>query len=292
MRLFFVYVLMLGFAQAQPLEVAATTTVIADLVREVGGNRVRVVSVVPMGADPHSFEPRPSTVQAISRSRLLFANGMNLEVFLWRIVPQMPRGTTVIRLAENLPDPICYSQQDREAPGSHLHGPCDPHLWLDPDHGIAYAERIREALVRLDPAGRSIYEARTTDFVARVRIADAEIKSCLTQTPPANRKAVVQHDAYRYAGRHYGINFIGSIANFSGQQQGTRAFANLATAMREREVQVIFSEPQFSQLEARALAEATGAKVFILHSDALTPQVSSYLELIRSNGRTMCEAFR
>lgn len=280
-----------GLAQAQ-LNVAATTTVLADLVREVGGERVRVVSVVPMGADPHSFEPRPSTVQAVARSRLLFANGMNLETFLGRIRPQLPAGALTVLLAEGLPDPICYTQADREAPGAHLHGPCDPHLWLDPDNGIAYAERIRDALVRLDPGGRSRYDSRLADFAARVRAADAEVRACLARTPEVGRKAVVQHDAYRYAGRHYGISFVGSIANFSGQQQGTRAFASLAAAMRERGVRVVFSEPQFAQLEARALAEATGATVFTLHSDALTPQVSSYVELIRSNGRVMCEAFR
>lgn len=284
--------ILLGLALGQSVHVAATTTVIADLVREVGGNRVRVVTVVPMGADPHSFEPRPSTVQAISSSRLLFANGMNLEVFLGRITSQLPRRAQIVRLAEGLSDPICYTQADREAPGAHLHGPCDPHLWLDPDYGIAYAERIRDALVRLDPSGRSLYDARLADFVARVRAADAEVKACLARTLQADRKAVVQHDAYRYAGRHYGIQFVGSIANFLGQQQGTRAFANLASAMRERGVRVIFAEPQFAQAEARALAEATSATIFTLHSDALTPQVASYEELIRSNGRTMCEAFR
>jgi zinc/manganese transport system substrate-binding protein/zinc transport system substrate-binding protein len=103
---------------------------------------------------------------------------------------------------------------------------------------------------------------------------------------------VVQHDAYRYAGRHYGIEFVGSIASFSGQQQGARALANLALAMRERGVQVIFTEPQFAQTAARALAEATGARVFTLYSDTLTPQVASYLALIQHNGQTLCQAFR
>lgn len=292
MQRWFVVVVFIGLALGQPLQVAATTTVIADLVREVGGSRVRVITVVPMGADPHSFEPRPSTVQAIAGSRLLFANGMNLEVFLGRIAAQLPSNAQVVRLAEGLPNPICYTQADREAPGAHLHGPCDPHLWLDPTYGLAYAERIRDTLARLDPAGRSLYEARLAEFRAKLNAADAAVKACILRTPPANRKAVVQHDAYRYAGRYYGIEFVGSIANFSGQQQGTRAFANLATAMRERGVRAIFAEPQFAQAEARALAEATGARVYTLYSDALTPQVASYLALIERNGQTMCEAFR
>lgn len=292
MQRWFVVVIFIGLALGQPLQVAATTTVIADMVREVGSSRVRVVTVVPMGADPHSFEPRPSTVQAIAGSRLLFANGMNLEVFLDHIAAQLPRNAQVVRLAEGLPNPICYTQADREAPGAHLHGPCDPHLWLDPTYGLVYAERIRDALARLDPAGHSLYEARLAEFRAKLNAADAAVKACISRTPPANRKAVVQHDAYRYAGRHYGIEFVGSIANFSGQQQGARAFANLALAMRERGVRVIFTEPQFAQTEARALAEATGARVFTLHSDALTPKVASYLALIERNGQTMCEAFR
>ncbi|AGK04964.1 metal ABC transporter substrate-binding protein [Meiothermus ruber] len=292
MQRWFAFIVLSGLALGQPLQVAATTTVIADLVREVGGPRVRVVTVVPMGADPHSFEPRPSTVQALARARVLFANGMNLEVFLDRIAAQLPRNAQVVRLAEGLPNPICYTQADREAPGAHLHGPCDPHLWLDPSYGLAYAERIRDALTRLDPAGRSLYEARLADFRARVQAADAKVRACLARTPPASRKAVVQHDAYRYAGRHYGIEFVGSIASFSGQQQGARALANLALAMRERGVQVIFTEPQFAQTAARALAEATGARVFTLYSDTLTPQVASYLALIQHNGQTLCQAFR
>lgn len=95
-----------GLALGQSVNVAATTTVIAHLVHEMGGNRVRMVAVVPMGVGPHSFEPRPSMVQAISGSRLLFANGMNLEAFLNRIASQLPRGVQVVRLAEGLPDPI------------------------------------------------------------------------------------------------------------------------------------------------------------------------------------------
>jgi zinc transport system substrate-binding protein len=292
MQRWFALIVLGGLALGQPLQVAATTTVIADLVREVGGPRVRVVTVVPMGADPHSFEPRPSTVQALAQARALFANGMNLEVFLDRIAAQLPRNAPLVRLAEGLPNPICYTQADRQAPGAHLHGPCDPHLWLDPTYGLAYAERIRDALARLDPAGRGLYETRLAEFRAKLNAADTAVKACIARTPAANRKAVVQHDAYRYAGRYYGVEFVGSIANFSGQQQGARAFANLAIAMRERGVRVIFTEPQFAQAEARALAEATGARVFTLYSDALTPQVASYLALIQHNGQTMCEAFR
>ncbi len=106
MRLLSFLLLLASLGQAQSLRVAATTTVIADLVREVGGERVRVVSVVPMGADPHSFEPRPSSIQALSGARILFANGMNLEAFLGRILPQLPQGAQVVRSAEGLPNPI------------------------------------------------------------------------------------------------------------------------------------------------------------------------------------------
>ncbi len=287
------FLILLGsLAQAQTLRTAATTTVIADLVREVGGPGVQVISLVPMGADPHSFELRPSTVQALGRVRVLFANGMNLEVFLNRIVPQLPPGAQVVRLAEGLPEPICYTQAEREAPGAHLHGPCDPHLWLDPHFGIAYAERIYQALARLDPTGQAFYQARLAEFTARVRSADAEVRACLAGIPPEQRKAVVQHDAYRYLARHYGLRIIGSIANFAGQQSGPRALASLAEAMRRQGVQAIFTEPQFSSSEARALAEATGARLYTLHSDALTPQVNSYLALIRSNGQALCQAFR
>ncbi|MFN4232842.1 metal ABC transporter substrate-binding protein [Thermus sp.] len=126
-------VLVLGLLLPQALAqtpVVATTPVLADLVRQVGGGRVRVESVVPLGADPHAFDLRPSTAMQVARARVLFANGLGLEGFLPRLLPLLPPGARVVELAPRMPEPICGLLGLREK-GVHLHGDCDPHMWLD-----------------------------------------------------------------------------------------------------------------------------------------------------------------
>lgn len=274
----------LGLGMAQPLPVAATTGFIGDMVQNVGGERVRVTVVVPQGADPHSFEPRPSTLREISGARVLLANGLGLEPFLSRIQPQLPEGARTVKLAEGMPGLI------RSDDGQH--GGYDPHLWLDPAYGVRYVERIRDVLSQLDPAGREAYRARARAYIGQIRQADARVRECLQSVPPSARKVVSQHEALLYFARSYGITLVGSIANFAGQEKGPQTFARLAQEMKKQGVKVVFAEPQFSPAEAQALAQATGAKVGRIYSDAFDPQVHTYLDLIRWNGRVVCQSFK
>lgn len=297
MRLFlWLFLLLLTPGLAQALRVAATTPILADLVREIGGERVGVVGVVPMGADPHSFEPRPSTVRALTSVKVLFANGLHLETFLPKLQGALPRGAQTVFLAEGASNLLCISEAERrreleQGLDIHRHGLCDPHLWLDPSYARHYAEGIQATLSALDPGGRAFYARRTADFLRRLEAIDAEIRACLTALPQNRRRLVVQHDAFRYAARHYGFEVVGSLAHFSGQERGPQALSELARRMRQEGVRVIATEPQFSAAQARALAEATGARVITLLSDTLTPQVPTYLALLSHNGRALCEAF-
>ncbi|GIW24211.1 metal ABC transporter substrate-binding protein [Meiothermus sp.] len=289
------FLLMLGSGLAQPLQVAATTGFIADMVRVVGGSRVGVVQVVPNGSDPHSFEPRPSVVRAISSARVFFANGLGLEPFFEKLEAQLPPRARIVELAGGMPNLIAA---EKETPGdshedhAHQHGAYDPHLWLDPTYGIRYVEKIRDALVSLDPAGRAAYTQSAARYIAQIRQADAATKRCLADIPPARRKLVSQHDALRYFNRYYQLTSIGAIADFVGQERGPASLAKLAQAMKREGVGVIFVEPQFSQAQARALAEATGARIVRIYSDAFDNTVNSYLKLIQANGQAICQAFK
>lgn len=277
----------LGSAFAQ-VQVAATAGFIADLVKNVGGSRVRVIQVIPNGTDPHSFEPRPSVVRSIAASRLFFANGLMLEPFLPKLEAQLPGSARVVELAEGMPDLI----KGEEAQEDHGHGGFDPHLWLDPGYGIRYVEKIRDELARLDPAGRAIFAANASRYIGEIQKADARILACLKPIPAPGRKLVSQHQALAYFLRHYGITSLGSIADFAGQERGPQSFARLAKTMREQGIKVIFAEPQFSGAEARALAEATGARVGRIYSDAFDDKVNTYLGLLEANGKAVCESFR
>lgn len=289
-----VLVLGLGIAQANTLSISATTGLLADMVRNVGGSRVSVVQVVPDGSDPHSFEPRPSVVRAIAGSRVLFANGLSLEPFLEKLEAQLPAGARVIKLAEGMPNLIEVAEKKphQEAEHAHEHGAYDPHLWLDPTYGLRYVEKIRDALVALDPAGRAIYTQNAARYIQRIRQVDAEVQRCLAAIPQARRKLVSQHESLGYFNRYYRLKSLGSIADFVGQERGPASLARLAQVMKREGVRVIFVEPQFSQSQARSLAEATGARIVRIYSDAFDRAVDSYLELIQANGQAICTAFK
>lgn len=288
----FLLVLGLGSGLAQPVQVAATTGFIADMVRNVGGSRVNVVQVVPNGSDPHSFEPRPSVIQAISRAGVFFANGLGLEPFFEKLEAQLPRGARIVELADGMPNLIKAKKEAHADERGHEHGEYDPHLWLDPTYGIRYVEKIRDALAVVDPAGRSIYAQNASGYIARIRQADSAVQRCLSEIPQARRILVSQHEALLYFNRYYRLTSIGTIADFAGQERGPASLARLAQAMKKENVRVIFVEPQFSQGQARALAEATGARIARIYSDAFDNTVNSYLELIQANGQAICRAFK
>lgn len=289
----FLLVLGLGSSLAQPVQVAATTGFIADMVRNVGGSRVSVVQVVPNGSDPHSFEPRPSVIQAVSRARVFFANGLGLEPFFEKLEAQLPRNARIVELADGMPNLIESGKHEAHSDEhAHHHAEYDPHLWLDPTYGIRYVEKIRDTLTALDPAGRSTYAQNASGYIAQIRQADAAVKRCLADVPQARRKLVSQHEALLYFNRHYQLKSIGTIADFAGQERGPASLARLAQAMKKENVRVIFVEPQFSQGQARALAEATGARIARIYSDAFDNTVNSYLKLIQANGQAICQAFK
>lgn len=285
-----VLVLGLAWGQTQTISVAATTGFIADMVRNVGGSRVTVLQVVPDGADPHSFEPRPSVIRAIGQSRVFFANGLSLEPFLEKLEAQLPPKARVVELADGMPNLIRVAKE--EADHDHVHGGYDPHLWLDPTYGIRYVEKIQETLVSLDPAGRASYTQNAARYIELIRQADASVQRCLAAIPQARRKLVSQHGSLAYFSRYYKLQSMGSIADFVGQERGPASLARLAQVMKKEGVRVIFVEPQFSQGQARALAEATGARIVRIYSDAFDNAVNSYLKLLQANGQALCTAFK
>lgn len=262
------------------VQVAATTPILADLVRQVGGERVRVASVIPPGADPHTFDPTPSTAKALAQARVLFANGLGLEPFLPKLQALLPKEARVVRLGEGERDLICEEGQE----DGHAHGPCDPHLWLDPTYALRYAEKIAQELTRLDPQGERTYRANLARFREEVARRDQAFRACGLK----GVKAIAQHDAFRYFARRYGLTIVGTLATSSAQEKGSRAFLELVQKAKREGVRLILAEPQFRGQALKALAEATGARVALLYTDTLDAKVPTYLALLDHNRKALC----
>nr|WP_244452492.1 metal ABC transporter substrate-binding protein [Thermus thermophilus] len=274
-----------GAARAQA-PVVATTPILASLAQEVAGDRLRVASVVPPGADPHAFDLRPSTALEVSRTRLLLANGLGLEPYLPKLKALLPPGAQVVELAPGMPDLICGLLGLKEK-GVHLHGDCDPHLWLDPTYGVRYAGRMAEELSRLFPEYREDFQRNLARFREKALAEDEALRACLAGRRP---KAVVAHLSLSYLARRYGLEVVGVLRDTLGQDLGVRGHIALLKEAELGGVDLVVAEPQYDPAPLRLLAEELGARLVVLYTDTLDRRVSTYLDLLRWNRERLCQA--
>lgn len=269
------------------ISVVVTTSVLADLVRNVGGDLVRVTSLVPTNGDVHTFEPKPADVRAVAGAELLVMNGLGLDDWMAKTIDNAaPEGTPLLRLAEDLPGVELLPGEDA--------GSQNPHLFMDVRYAETYVERIGAALKRADPAHRADYDARASAYVARLDELDAWVRTQVATVPEADRKIVTFHDAFPYYAREYGITIVGVAVPAPGQDPSAGYTARLVDAIRAAGVKAIFSESQFPAKLVEQLAAETGTKVVAnLYDDSLgDPPVTSYEALIRWDTERLVEALR
>lgn len=248
-------------------EVRAVTSleIFADMVREVGGDRVEVTALLPSGADPHTFELSPGKVADIARADIVFLNGLNLEGNLQDIVEENAGGAVVL-LTEGL---------------NTLDG--NPHLWLDVSETVQYVEAILNALIEVDANGRMQYEANAAIYLGELESLDQELEAAVDAIPEENRKLVTFHNAFQYLASRYGLEVVAVVAESPGQEPSARDIAELVEALEGGGVPAVFKEPQFSSDVLVQAAGDVGVRVLDLLSDAYTEDVGSYVELMRFN---------
>ena len=253
------------------IKVTATLGLFADLVRQVGSDRVQVSALVPGGADVHTYEPPPSEIARLGQAKLVVMNGLDLEAGLEETVRENASSSaTVLELAAGLP-----TLQD------------NPHLWLNVQNGMAYVERIRDALASVDPAGADIYRANAEPYLSQLQQLDLEVATAIESIPTEQRKLVTFHDAYPYLAHGYGLEIVGFVVESAGSEPSAQEVADLAKAIRDQHVPAVFKEPQFSARILELAADDAGVEVCSLYSDAFTDEVKSYVDLMRFNAREL-----
>ena len=253
------------------LRVVTTLELFADLVRQVAGERVEVKSLLPSGADPHTYELTPSRVADIAGADLAFANGLGLEGNVLDVIEENAGGP-VVKLAEGL-DTLNNN----------------PHLWLDARNAMRYVETIRDALIEQDAEGRDEYEANTEAYLKELGSLDRIMEAALQAIPPERRKLVTFHDAFPYLARRYGLEIVAVAVPSPGQEPNVRDVAELTETLRSEAVPAVFREPQFNARVLELGAADAGVRVLDLLSDAYTEDVDSYLDLMRFNLRQLQE---
>lgn len=259
--------------------VLATTTLFADMIANVGGERVSVSSIVPAGSHVEEFEPRPEDSRKVAAADLIVKNGLGLDdPWADRLLRDRKASAVVVTLTEGLP---------ANAEGN-------PHLWFDVQLARRYVERIREALIRLDPDGRTYYEGRAKSYDDELVRLDADVRAEVATVPQARRKLVTSHDAFPYYAKAYGLEIVGFAQPQPGSEPSPSELAKLVRDIRAAGVPVVFSESGVSPALAETLAKEAGVRVVAdLPTDSVgAPPADSYVGVIRTLTRKIVDALR
>jgi ABC-type Zn uptake system ZnuABC Zn-binding protein ZnuA len=271
------------------LTVVTTTTVFADLVQHVGGNRVRVHALVPRGADVHTFDPAPSDAQAISAAKLIVMNGLGLDDWLTGVIRDAGAGgTPLLKLGDSLPSADLISS------GADEGGAVNPHLWMDVAYARGYAALIADQLSQADPAGKDIYHTNLAAYDAVLADLDSSIRAQFAELPPDNRRVVSFHDAFPYFARAYGLEIVGVVVPAPGQDPSAGQIAALIQAIRASHVKAVLAEAQFDDRLAQTIAAETGTTIVKnLYDDSVgAAPADSYTGIMEWDTQQLLEALK
>ncbi|MBG6071262.1 MULTISPECIES: metal ABC transporter substrate-binding protein [unclassified Polaromonas] len=266
---------------ADKLPVIASFSILGDLVRVVGGERVSVTTLVGPDEDAHVFEPRPADVKAIAQTRLLVTNGLGFEPWAQKIVKSAGyQGQSVVASQGVKPRQL-------QAEKGHQHAETDPHAWQDPGNVVLYVRNITAALTKVDPTGASVYQANSDAYVKELQTLDAWAKSQFAALPPAKRQVITSHDAFGYFGAHYQIKFLAPQGMSTEMEPSAKDVARLIQQIQREKIKAVFIENMSAPKLLAQLSKDAGVTVGpTLFVDALsTPQgpAGSYLQLMRHN---------
>ncbi len=278
-------------------KVLAVETFLADIAQNVAGDRLTIGALIPVGVDPHSFEPTPADVRNVASSAALIINGAGFEAFLSPLLASI-KGPKIIDASQGLatrtPQPGEHPEGEQDA--AHAEG--DPHFWLDPTKVITYVQNIRDGLAAIDPPGKDVYAANADAYIARLNELDGWIKQQVAQVPEARRMLVTNHESFGYFADRYGFRVVGSIVPSvsSAASPSAQDLARLSDEVKATGAPAVFLETGSNPQLAEQLAGETGIKVVTgLLTHSTTPKdgpAPDYLSMMRYNVDTIVNALR
>jgi ABC-type Zn uptake system ZnuABC Zn-binding protein ZnuA len=282
-----------AFAREPKLKVVTSVAPHADLIRQIAGDRVDLVQLIPDGVDSHTFEPRPSDVRFLQEADLIVLNGLHLESPTQRLADANKRpDTPYLLLGDSTITPSDWIF-DFSFPASQ--GDPNPHLWLNVAYAKNYAALIQSQLVQMDPENADYYQANYVKLAGRMDQLDQAIFAAVQALPENNRKLLTYHDSWAYFGRRYGMEIIGAIQPSDFSEPSPREVAALIDQVRQYNVPAIFGSEVYPSRVLEVIGRETGARyVDSLRDDELPgapgdPQ-HTYLGLMLDDMRTMFSA--
>jgi zinc/manganese transport system substrate-binding protein len=263
------------------LSVVASFSILGDLVRNVGGERVSVTTLVGPDGDVHVYTPAPADAKKIADAKLVVINGLGLEGWLPRLV-QSSGGKAILVTASQGITPLKIGSD------------ADPHAWQSVANARIYVANIRDALVAADPAGAEAYLANAERYLAELDALDREVREAVARIPEARRKVISTHDAFGYFAAAYGIEFIAPQGVSTESEVSARDIARIITEVRAAKIPAVFLENISDDRLMRRISTETGARVGgTLFSDSLTREkgdAPTYIDMVRHNIKALRSA--
>jgi zinc/manganese transport system substrate-binding protein len=282
-----------ALAQDQPkdkLKVVASFSILGDLVKNVGGDRVEVATLVGPNGNAHVYAPSPADAKKAADAKLVFVNGLGFEGWLERLVKASGTKAPIIVTTKGIKPRERVGDRDHD----HDHGRADPHAWQSVANAKIYVTNIRDALIAADPAGKAAYDANAAAYLARLDALEREVRDVIAKIPSERRKIITSHDAFGYFEGAYGIGFIAPQGVSTEAEASAKDVAAIITQIRKQKIAAVFLENVTDPRLVEQIARETGAKIGgTLYSDALTDDkgdATTYIDLIRHNLRQLAAA--
>ncbi|MFC9711942.1 metal ABC transporter solute-binding protein, Zn/Mn family [Paenibacillus sp. NPDC056933] len=277
------------------VQVTATTGMIADIAREVGGAYVDVTGLMGPGVDPHLYKASQGDIRKLEQAKVIFYNGLHLEGKMTDILEKMSKSKTVTAVTEKIP--VDELRSGKDTGGTEY----DPHVWFDVSHWMHATEAVRDTLVEADPEHAEEYKAQAAQYLTKLEALDSEVREKIQEIPEASRVLVTAHDAFGYFGQAYGMKVMGLQGISTAAEYGARDVSELRDYLVDNHIKAVFVE---SSVPAKAMeaiiagAAEKGHTVSIggeLFSDAMGAEGTeegTYIGMIRHNTQTIVEALK
>jgi zinc/manganese transport system substrate-binding protein len=283
-------------ANAKPLEVVASFSILGDMTERVGGEDIRLTVLIGPDGDAHGFEPTPADARRLAAADIILANGLGFEPWLKRLAQSSGAKAPIIEVSKSVkPLPLKHAGHGHSHGHKHNHDSgVDPHAWQNARNAVVYVSNIAEALAKADPANAAAYRSRAKAYEAELRLLDADIRQSLDTIPQARRRVITSHDAFGYFGSAYGVTFLAPLGTSTEAQASAKGVARLIEQIRREKIRTLFVENISDPRLIEQIARETGARIGgQLYSDALSGTqgpASTYIGMMRHNTRLLTGA--
>jgi zinc/manganese transport system substrate-binding protein len=265
----------------EKIAVVASFSILGDLVKNVGGDRVNVTTLVGPNGDAHVYTPSPQDAKKITDAKLVVVNGMGFEGWLPRLVKSSGGQAVIVTASDGIAE-------------RNLGTRTDPHGWQSVVNAKAYVANIREALVTVDPQGAAAYKANAAAYQAKLDTLDAEVRAAVATIPEARRQVISTHDAFGYFSDAYGLRFVAPQGVSTDSEPSAQDLAKIITQIKIAKIPAVFLENISDPRLMRRIAADTGAKIGgTLYSDSLTAEngdAPTYIDMVRHNIKALTSA--